>query len=65
MDSVGQVLAQAGPSPLWMRSSQKVHLLARPVSWLKDTTPNGQELTQYRQPLQRSWLMLTVPNSVR
>ena len=65
MDSVGQVLAQAGPSPLWMRSLQKVHLLARPVSWLKDTTPNGHELTQYRQPLQTSWLMLTVPYSVR
>ena len=43
MDSVGHALAQAGPSPLWMRSLQKVHLLARPVSWLKDTTPNGHE----------------------
>jgi len=65
MDSVGQVFAHAGPRPLWMRSLQKVHLLARPVSWLKDTTPKGQELTQYLQPLQTSWLMLTVPNSVR
>ena len=46
MDSVGQVLAQAGPRPLWMRLLQNVHLLARPVSWLNDTTPKGQELTQ-------------------
>src|SRR6266850_5101797 len=51
--------------PLWMRSLQKVHLLARPVSWLNDTTPNGHELTQYRQPLHTSWLMFTVPYSVR
>ena len=48
-----------------MRSLQKVHLVAVPVSWLKATTPNGQADTQYRQPLQMSWLMLTVPNSVR
>src|SRR5512132_3442965 len=65
MESVGQVLAHAGPSPLWIRSLQNVHLFARPVSWLKETTPKGQELTQYRQPLHTSWLMLTVPNSVR
>ena len=65
MDSVGHAFAQAGPSPLWMRSLQKVHLVAVPVSWLNATTPNGQADTQYRQPLQMSWLMLTVPNSVR
>src|SRR5260370_33183269 len=65
MDSVGQFLAHAGPRPLWMRSLQKVHLLAGPVSWLNDTTPNGHELTQYRQPLHTSWLMFTVPYSVR
>jgi hypothetical protein len=65
MDSVGHALAHAGPSPLWIRSLQKVHFDARPVSWLKLTTPKGQAATQYRQPLQMSWLMLTVPNSVR
>src|SRR2546428_10639888 len=65
MESVGQVLAHAGPSPLWIRSLQNVHLFARPVSWLKETTPKGQELTQYRQPLHTTWLMLTVPDSVR
>jgi hypothetical protein len=41
MDSVGHALAQAGPSPLWIRSLQNVHFDARPVSWLKLTTPNG------------------------
>jgi hypothetical protein len=48
-----------------MRSLQKVHFLAVPVCSLKDTTPKGQADTQYRQPLQTSWLMLTVPCSVR
>src|SRR3989304_5083589 len=47
IESVGHAFAQAGPSPLWIRSLQKVHLLAVPVSWLKATTPNGQDDTQY------------------
>src|SRR5688572_8550001 len=65
MDSVGHALAHAGPRPLWMRSLQKWHFLAVPVFSLKLTTPKGQADTQYLQPLQVSWLMLTVPNSVR
>ena len=65
IDWVGHALAQAGPRPLWIRSLQNVHFVAVPVSWLNATTPNGHAETQYRQPLQMSWLMLTVPNSVR
>ena len=65
IDSVGHAFAHAGPSPLWMRSLQNVHFVAVPVLSLNATTPNGQEETQYRQPLQTSWLMLTVPYSVR
>src|SRR5207244_4239370 len=65
IDRVGHAFAQAGPRPLWSRSLQKVHFVAVPVSWLNATTPNGQADTQYRQPLQMSWLMLTVPYSVR
>src|SRR5262249_41534000 len=46
IESVGHALAQAGPSPLWMRSLQNVHFFAVPVVSLKLTTPNGHDETQ-------------------
>jgi hypothetical protein len=65
MELVGQVFAQAVGRSFGTRSEQNVHLLTRPVSLLNETTPNGQDATQSRQPLQTSWLMSTVPQAVR
>src|SRR5947209_13195689 len=65
IDSVGQALAQAGSSPAFCRSVQNVHLKARPSSSFFCTTPNGQEMTQYAQPLQMSGCRNTPPYSVR
>src|SRR4051794_30636450 len=65
IDSVGQALAHAGSNPAFCRSVQNVHLNARPSSSSFCTTPNGQEMTQYAQPLQMSGCTNTPPNSVR
>src|ERR1700752_4690709 len=65
MDCVGHALALAGTSPAFCRSSQNVHLKARPSSGRLSITPNGQETTQYPQPLHISGCTKTEPTSVR
>src|SRR5512144_2895161 len=65
IEPVGQALAHAVPSPLWIRSSHKVHLWTVPVVSLSAITPKGHDGMQYLQPMQTSCRTTTLPRSVR
>src|SRR5512135_2294481 len=65
IEPVGQALAHAVPSPLWMRSLHSVHLKTVPACSLNEITPNGQAGTQYLQPMHVSCCTKTLPMSVR